>query len=98
MLNNAIDSHKCLNVLTILLKENFLISFLKVCGILLIVFGSIMVANIGHISNLPQSIEANSVPIVILILGCIIFIIAFMGCCGAIRENTCLTMTVSICL
>ncbi|KAM7343630.1 tetraspanin 42Ed [Cochliomyia hominivorax] len=67
-----------------------------VCGILLIVFGSLMVANIGDISNLPQSIEANSVPIAILVLGCIIFIIAFLGCCGAIREDSCCTMTYSV--
>uniref|UniRef100_A0A1A9Z7J0 Tetraspanin n=1 Tax=Glossina pallidipes TaxID=7398 RepID=A0A1A9Z7J0_GLOPL len=67
-----------------------------VCGLLLIIFGSLMVSNIGEIPSTPESIQANSVPIVILVLGCIIFVIAFLGCCGAIRENACCTMTYSV--
>uniref|UniRef100_A0A1A9WI23 Tetraspanin n=1 Tax=Glossina brevipalpis TaxID=37001 RepID=A0A1A9WI23_9MUSC len=70
--------------------------FKQVCGILLIIFGSLMVSNIGEIPSTPESFQANSVPVVILVLGCIIFLIAFLGCCGAIRENACCTMTYSV--
>ncbi|XP_011205581.2 23 kDa integral membrane protein [Bactrocera dorsalis] len=67
-----------------------------VCGILLIVFGSILVSHIQQVGSFAQTFEANSVPIAILILGCVIFIISFLGCCGAIREDTCCTMTYSV--
>lgn len=34
-------------------------------------------------------------PILTIAIGCIIFLIAFFGCCGAIRESYCMTMTYS---
>ncbi|XP_054739207.1 23 kDa integral membrane protein-like [Anastrepha obliqua] len=67
-----------------------------VCGILLIVFGSILVSHIQQVGSVAQTMEANSIPIAILVLGSVIFIISFLGCCGAIRENTCCTMTYSV--
>ncbi|XP_037946577.1 23 kDa integral membrane protein-like [Teleopsis dalmanni] len=67
-----------------------------VCGILLIVFGSIMLSHIGEFDGFEQTFQAHSVPIVIVVLGCVVFIIAFLGCCGAIRENSCCTMTYSV--
>lgn len=67
-----------------------------VCGILLIVFGSILVSHIQQVGSIAQTFEANSVPIAILVLGCVIFIISFLGCCGAIREDSCCTMTYSV--
>ncbi|XP_073845828.1 23 kDa integral membrane protein-like [Musca autumnalis] len=67
-----------------------------ICGILLIIFGSIMISNIGDIKDVVNSYETHSVPIAVLVLGCIIFVIAFLGCCGAIRENSCCTMTYSV--
>ena len=33
--------------------------------------------------------------ILIIVVGVLIFLIAFFGCCGAYKENYCLTMTVS---
>ena len=34
-------------------------------------------------------------PILLIAAGCAIFLIAFMGCCGVLRENNCMMMTVS---
>lgn len=36
--------------------------------------------------------------ILVIIVGVLIFLIAFFGCCGAIRENYCLTMTFAVSL
>ncbi|XP_013098676.1 23 kDa integral membrane protein [Stomoxys calcitrans] len=67
-----------------------------ICGILLIVLGSIMISNIGNISDFDDAINADIIPILIIVLGCVIFVIAFFGCCGAIRENICLTTTYAV--
>ncbi|XP_013098720.1 23 kDa integral membrane protein-like [Stomoxys calcitrans] len=67
-----------------------------ICGILLIIFGSIMLSSIGDIKDVVSTYESHSVPIAVLVLGCIIFVISFLGCCGAIRENSCCTMTYSV--
>lgn len=67
-----------------------------VCGILLIVFGSLVLSHLGDIRDIADTFKTSSIPITIIVIGCIIFIISFVGCCGAIRENTCLTMTYSV--
>ncbi|BFG06159.1 CD63 antigen-like [Drosophila madeirensis] len=66
-----------------------------ICGILLITFGSIMVSTIKDFSSMDETFTANSVAIIILVLGCLIFLVAFMGCCGAIREDACCLTTYS---
>lgn len=42
-----------------------------------------------------QEFNYDLLPIVIIVIGVIIFVIAFFGCCGAIRESTCMLTTVS---
>lgn len=37
-------------------------------------------------------------PILLIIVGCIIFFVTFFGCCGAVKENHCMTLTFSILL
>lgn len=39
-----------------------------------------------------------SVPTFLVVIGCLIFIIAFFGCCGAYKENYCMTLTFSVLL
>lgn len=36
-----------------------------------------------------------SAPILLIVVGVIVAFLGFFGCCGAIRENYCMTMTVS---
>ncbi|MBH0213511.1 hypothetical protein GH794_15545, partial [Listeria monocytogenes] len=67
-----------------------------VCGVLIIVLGSFMVGNLGDISSFDEAINVETLPILIIILGCIIFVISFVGCCGAIRENSCLMTTYAV--
>merc|ERR1711884_234611 len=37
-------------------------------------------------------------PVFMIVVGCIIFFVAFFGCCGAIKENHCMTTTFSVLL
>ena len=37
-----------------------------------------------------------STPVFLIIVGCIIFFVAFFGCCGAIKENHCMTTTFAV--
>jgi hypothetical protein len=37
----------------------------------------------------------NAAPITSIVFGSIVFLIAFMGCCGVLRENNRMLMTVS---
>lgn len=62
-----------------------------VIGILLITFGAIMLGNMGDsFSSLTDNyVNPDILPILIIVLGCIVFLISFCGCCGAIKENTC---------
>jgi hypothetical protein len=34
--------------------------------------------------------------LLLMAIGAVIVLVGFLGCCGAIRENTCLLATVSI--
>ncbi|XP_026332018.1 leukocyte surface antigen CD53-like [Hyposmocoma kahamanoa] len=40
----------------------------------------------------------NTIPILVIVIGCIIFLIAFFGCCGAVRENGCLLIMYAVCM
>jgi CD63 antigen len=37
-------------------------------------------------------------PVLLIVVGCIIFFVTFFGCCGAIKENHCMTITFSVLL
>jgi CD63 antigen len=35
-------------------------------------------------------------PVLLIVVGVIVFVVAFFGCCGAVKENHCMIMTVSL--
>jgi len=37
-------------------------------------------------------------PVLLVVVGCIIFCVTFFGCCGAVKESHCMTMTFAILL
>jgi len=37
-------------------------------------------------------------PVFLIVVGCIVFFVAFFGCCGAIKENACMALTFAILL
>jgi len=63
-------------------------------GILLLYAGFTTVARIGEYQLLIEE-APNNVAITLIIVGFLIFFIAFLGCCGAIRENYCMLVTFS---
>nr|ACO15773.1 CD63 antigen [Caligus clemensi] len=39
-----------------------------------------------------------NIPILLIAVGCITFVVTFFGCCGAIKESHCMTLTFSVLL
>ncbi|EDW01549.1 23 kDa integral membrane protein [Drosophila grimshawi] len=77
-----------LNILLYIINIVFLI-----VGILLIVLGSIMLSNFSRLSDVEQLASADTIPICVTVLGGLIFIVSFFGCCGVWLQNACLTAT-----
>jgi len=40
--------------------------------------------------------DISTPPNLLIAVGCLIFLIAFLGCCGAVKENHCMIMTYSV--
>ncbi|EDW01569.1 protein late bloomer [Drosophila grimshawi] len=57
-------------------------------GIAVIVVSSIALKDVAK--------EAQPIMIFFIVIGSIVFVISFFGCCGAIKENVCLTWTYAI--
>ncbi|XP_047107549.1 leukocyte surface antigen CD53-like [Schistocerca piceifrons] len=68
---------------------NFLV-FL--CGIALLVPGIISVIQFGEATYFVDG-KFNVPAIVLTTLGAIVLIVSFFGCCGAIKENSCMMKT-----
>ncbi|KAH8279248.1 hypothetical protein KR026_004786, partial [Drosophila bipectinata] len=72
--------------------------FFQVIGILGIVYGVLILNSIGtievngQVGFPPQAL----MPIVLISVGSIVVFISFLGCCGAIRESVCMTMSYAI--
>lgn len=69
-----------------------------ICGILLIVFGALLFSSIHSVDDFAEALQTQQVPVTMLVLGSIIVLISFVGCCGAIRESYCMSMTYAILL
>lgn len=73
-----------------------LTSFFKLAGLALIVVGVIYQLDLNDYTNaVPEDYQSIGLASTLTIaIGCIIFLIAFFGCCGAVRESPCLLTTV----
>jgi len=68
-------------------------------GLALIIVGSIIKAKYGdYLSYGDDGSKFASVSVFIIIVGVIVFVIGFLGCCGAVRENYCMVTTFAILL
>lgn len=69
----------------------------SLAGIAILVVGVVMKTRSHSFRHLmPEQVASTS--IALIILGVIIFMIPFFGCCGAVREDTCMVKTYGIAL
>jgi len=67
-----------------------------VAGLALLVVGIIYTIEFSDISGAIDQGAIEAFPILTICLGAAIFVIAFLGCCGAIKENKCLLLLYGI--
>lgn len=67
--------------------------FQQVSGAVILAIGAVIYVVYGHYSNFVYD-SFQSAPLVLIIVGVIIFLVAFFGCCGACKENHCMIITV----
>lgn len=63
-----------------------------ITGIILVSIGSVVLEQYNNYEHFLDN-KFLSVPTLLVVIGSIIFFIAFFGCCGAIRENYCMVVT-----
>ncbi|XP_023011653.2 CD63 antigen [Leptinotarsa decemlineata] len=66
-------------------------------GLALVIVGIMIKLNVGEASSIFPK-EFSLAPVLSIIIGAIVFITAFLGCCGAVKESTCMLTTYSIVL
>ena len=69
----------------------------QITGLALIVTGCVIQ---GVYSNYLDFLGDSffNTPVLLVVVGCIIFFITFFGCCGAIKEHHCMTLSFSVLL
>jgi hypothetical protein len=65
-----------------------------VSGILIIAIGTTIHAVYNNFDAFLEN-RFFSPAYLLIAVGCIVFVVAFFGCCGAVRESTCMIMIVS---
>lgn len=67
---------------------------LQLIGLALIIIGILFKLDITEATRLiPDNFELA--PVLSIVIGAIIFVTAFLGCCGAVKESPCMLTTVS---
>ncbi|XP_072379607.1 CD63 antigen-like [Diabrotica undecimpunctata] len=66
-----------------------------ISGIAILTVGAVVHIVYSHYSQFVYE-GYQSIPLALIIVGVIIFIIAFFGCCGAVKENHCMIITFSV--
>lgn len=66
------------------------------CGLAILIAGALTYANIDKVDDKLKEVYVSGSPIALIVVGSIVFIIAFYGCCGAIRESHCMVVTFAV--
>ncbi|XP_043467515.1 CD63 antigen [Leptopilina heterotoma] len=75
----------------------FVFNFIfAICGLALLTVGAIFYIKIYDVSSRLDEGFPPAIPIFLLVIGAIIFVIAFFGCCGAIRDSHCMVVTFAV--
>ncbi|XP_056638813.1 CD63 antigen-like isoform X2 [Diorhabda carinulata] len=69
-------------------------------GLALLIVGILYKVNFSHYTDaIPDDYQSIGLaPVLTIIVGSIIFVIAFFGCCGAFRESSCMLTTYAVIL
>jgi len=74
-------------------------TLLQLCGLAILIAGALTYANIDKADFVMEKVHSQvnftASPIALMVVGSIVFVVAFFGCCGAIRESHCMIVTVS---
>jgi len=66
-------------------------------GLALIILGAVIKVKYGDFIQVSSS-SITTAPVFLIIIGAIIFIVGFLGCCGAWKENYCMITTFAVIL
>ncbi|XP_028028806.1 CD63 antigen-like [Bombyx mandarina] len=67
-----------------------------ITGLIILIVGIRAEINSYPYMNFTDENFYKFAPIVLIIVGIIVFIVAFFGCCGAVKENHCMIITFSV--
>lgn len=83
---------------TISIRElHFRFGLFQIAGLALLAVGVLLKLKNNDVESfIPDKYHLSLPPILLIAIGAFIFITAFFGCCGAIRESTCMLTTVSL--
>ena len=70
---------------------------MQITGLALIVTGAVIQGLYSQYLDFLGDSFFNT-PVLLVVVGCIIFAITFFGCCGAVKESHCMTMTFAVLL
>jgi CD63 antigen len=68
---------------------------LQITGLVLIIVGAVIQGLYEEYSSVLDDRFFSETALLIAV-GAIVFIVSFFGCCGAVKENHCMILTVSI--
>lgn len=60
------------------------------CGVAILTIGGVYLIKYDFLTKVVDDRNVYWVPVFFVVIGAAIFIIAFFGCCGAIRESSCM--------
>lgn len=67
----------------------------QLTGLLILIVGLMVQLNYSHYSNFVSD-HIWTVPIILIIIGSIVAFICFLGCCGALKENSCMILSFAL--
>ncbi|XP_066997792.2 CD63 antigen [Anabrus simplex] len=68
-----------------------------VSGIIILTIGALILHAYEDYSTFVTD-KLYTAPVILIVVGSIIFIVAFFGCCGAMKENNCMIVTFAVLL
>ncbi|CAH0727253.1 unnamed protein product, partial [Brenthis ino] len=71
--------------------------FFALAGLTLLGLGIALELRVARVTDLFEDSQLYQLtPIGAIVVGCIVFLIAFFGCCGAIKENNCMLISYAV--